>query len=272
MTAAALPLSVVLITRNADKLLPKVLEAVRWADDIVVVDSLSTDNTVQIAREHGARVIEQEFLGFGPQKRLAIAQAQHDWVLNIDADEILDEQAQAAIKALPLAAMDPKRCFSIRRRTFIGQREIRHGAWNPDWSLRLFNRTQANFNQVPVHEAVQAASRPEHLAGSMLHYSFTDLVDVFKPHYARIKAEKYLAKQRTAGAFVLTFRICWALFASFVLKRGFLDGGPGVIVAMSHALNHSLGLALAGAVMRGESNLEQTGSTQASATSGDNDS
>jgi glycosyltransferase involved in cell wall biosynthesis len=257
MTVAAIPLSAVLITRNAEQFLPKVLAALTWADDIIVVDSLSTDKTVAIAQAFGARVMEQKFLGFGPQKRLAIAQAKHDWVLNIDADEILDEEAQRAIQALPLAEMDAKRCFCLRRRTFIGEREIRYGAWNPDWSLRLFNRSQATFNEVPVHEAVQAASRPEKLAGSMLHYSFSDLVDVFKPYYARIKAEKYLKKKRTAGALVLVFRICWALFASFILKRGFLDGGPGVIVAMSHALNHSLGLALASAVMRGESSVDK---------------
>ena len=255
--AATLPCSVVLITKDAAAYLPQVLSALTWADDLLVVDSLSADATVAIAEAHGARVISQAFLGFGPQKRLAVAAARHDWVLNIDADEVLDEAAQAAIRALPFASMDPKRCFVIRRRTFIGSREIRHGAWNPDWSLRLFNRQCANFDEAPVHEIVHTAQPPQRLAGSMLHYSFRDLADVFKPQYARVKAAKYVAKGRRAGNCTLLLRFMWAFFASYVLKRGFLDGGPGLIVAVSHALNHSLGLALASAVLRGESNLEQ---------------
>ena len=148
-----------ILIRNAAALLPKVLASLAWADDIVVVDSLSTDHTVAIAKEAGAQVVEQEFLGFGLQKRLAVATAKHDWVLNIDADEILDAEAQRAIQALPLADMDPKRCFCIRRRTFIGQREIRYGAWNPDWSLRLFNRSVANFKMSPCTRRYKRPAR-----------------------------------------------------------------------------------------------------------------
>ncbi|MDA3961352.1 MAG: glycosyltransferase family 2 protein [Planctomycetota bacterium] len=251
----SLPLSIIMITKNAAAHLDAVLAAVAWCDDIVVVDSGSSDATCAIVERHGARLIHHDWLGFGPQKRFATTQAKHNWVLNLDADEVLDEAAQAAIQALPLTTLDASACFALRRRTFIGRREIRHGPWNPDWCLRLYNRTRSDFDEAPVHEVVVAASTPQRLAGTMLHYSFTDLVDVFKPHYARSKAAKYVAAGRRAGTLTLALRFNWALFQGFVLKRGFLDGGAGFIVAVSHALNASLGLALASAVARQESDL-----------------
>ena len=106
-----------------------------------------------MATTHGARVEQQSFLGYGPQKCRAVALATHDWILAIDADEILDDEARDAIRRLDLS--DPHACCALRRRTFIGSREVRHGAWRNDRVLRLFNRTTAGFKPLPVHEEVE---------------------------------------------------------------------------------------------------------------------
>jgi glycosyltransferase involved in cell wall biosynthesis len=240
-----IPISAVLITKNAEEHLARVLAALAWCDEIVVLDSGSTDRTCELARAAGARVEHQDFLGFGPQKRRAVALARHDWVLSIDADEVLDEVAASAISALPFATLDPRRAFAIRRRTYVGTHEICHGVWNPDWVLRLFNRSAANFNDNKVHEAVVAAGPVERLAGSMHHYSFRDLGDLFKPGYARLKADRFLAEGRRAGTCKLAARFAWGFTRSFVLKQGFRDGPAGVVVAASAGLDSVLGLALA---------------------------
>ena len=106
-----------------------------------------------MATTHGARVEQQSFLGYGPQKCRAVALATHDWILAIDADEILDDEARDAIRRLDLS--DPHACWALRRRTFISSREVRHGAWRNDRVLRLFNRTTAGFKPLPVHEEVE---------------------------------------------------------------------------------------------------------------------
>ena len=238
-------ISAVLITRDAERHLDAVLAALAWCNDIVVMDSGSTDRTAAIAAARGARIVHQDWLGYGPQKRAATAAARHDWILSIDADEVLDAEAVAALRALDLAAMDPGDAVAIRRRTFVGAREIRYGTWNPDWCVRLFNRTRSGFTAAAVHELVEAPGRVHRLAGSMRHYSFTDLADLFKPGYARLKSARYRNAGRRAGAATLALRFAWAFVRSLLLKQGWRDGSAGVVVAASCALDAVLGLALA---------------------------
>ncbi len=239
------PISAVLIVKDGELHLDRVLAALDWCDEILVLDSGSRDRTLEIARAHCARVEHQDFLGYGRQKQRAVELARHDWVVVIDADEVMDEQAAHAIRALDLS--DPARAWRIRRRTYIGTREVRHGQWSPDYSLRLFNRTKAAFDLVAVHEAVRTAGQVATLPGSLHHYSYRDHAEVFSrlANYARMKAADYRKSGRRAGAVKLVFRAGWGFFRSYVIKRGFLDGVDGVIVALSLALDCVLALALA---------------------------
>ena len=135
------------------------LSALVWCDEIVIVDSGSTDKTAditkQIAERSGERVhvhfVHQDWLGYGPQKQHAVSLCRNDWVLSIDADEVVDDQLAATIRNVDLANTEPSTVFAVRRRTYIGTTPINHGAWNPDWVLRLFNRTRTNFNDALVH-------------------------------------------------------------------------------------------------------------------------
>jgi glycosyltransferase involved in cell wall biosynthesis len=238
------PLSAVIITLNAERHLDRVLAALDGiCSEIVILDSGSTDSTRAIAERHGARFSVQAFAGYGEQKRAAVALATHDWVLALDADEILDEQARTGLRAATFA--DPLICWRLRRRNHVGGREIRHGHWSPDWCLRVFHRHEHNFSADAVHEAVHPSGRVRTLPGSILHYGYDDLADIIRMKYHRMKAANYRSRGRRAGTLLLAFRAWWAFTHSFVLKRGFLDGPAGVTVALSAALNATMGLALA---------------------------
>ena len=234
-------ISAVLITKNAERHLAAVLAAVRGcADDIVVLDSASTDATAAIASAAGARVVDEPFAGFGPQKRRAVALARHDWILSLDADEVLDTEAQAALCALDRS--DAGRSWRLRRRTFVGTREIRHGWAAHDAPVRLFHRTRTNFTEAPVHESVPPTADVRTLPGTLHHFSFTDAGDMLTraARYARHKADRLRARGRRPGALALAARAAWAFNRCWLLQRGFLDGRLGVAAALAAAVDAAL--------------------------------
>lgn len=235
-----MPISAVIITRDAAARIGQVLEALDMCDERLVLDSGSTDGTVKLAQAAGARVVHQPFLGYGPQKRRAVDLASHDWILSLDADEVLDDEAQKAILRLDLS--DPAACWSIRRRTFVGRREVRHGAWRDERVLRLFNRTIAGFKAIPVHEEVESPRPPRLLAGSILHYSFTDCRDVLSRslRYAPLKAGMLRERRERSGAWVLPVRGLAAFVKSYLLRSGWRDGGVGFVVALGRVIDSTL--------------------------------
>jgi glycosyltransferase involved in cell wall biosynthesis len=237
--------SAVVITREAEKHLDRVLGALEMCAEIVILDSGSTDRTREIANRHGASWFERPFDGYGPQKRHAVVRARHDWILAVDADEVLDERGSEALAAIDWERQDPSVCWRIRRRPFVGRREIRHGHWNPDWVVRVFNRRHNDFSTAAVHESVMPTGVIRTLPGSLLHYSYRDLGEIIRPDYHRLKADGYRANGRRANGPVLAVRAMWAFFSSYVVRRGFLDGPAGVVVALAGAVNAVLGLALA---------------------------
>lgn len=241
-----MPVSAVLIVLNGERHLDRVLGAVAFCDEILILDSGSTDATLEIAKRHGARVEHQPFLGYGPQKRRAVELAKHDWILAIDDDEVLDYEAATTLQVLDLS--DASKAWRLRRRTYVGGREVRYGAWSPDLALRFFNRTRATYNTNEIHESVQGAREVLTLPGSLHHFSYTDLADVFArcASYSRAKATRYRFEGRRAMAAQLVFRALWGFLRSYVFKLGFRDGSTGVVVAVSVALDAVLGLALAG--------------------------
>jgi len=168
-------LSAVLITHNAAAQLPACLASLDFVDDIVVVDSGSTDATREIAAHHGARVIEHRWSGFGPQKQFAVAAARHDWVLCIDADERVP--AELATQIVAAVTQPTHSAFQMPRANFFMGRYLRHGEGYPDWSLRLFDRRVARWSDDAVHEKVIAQSAVGRIAGGggLLHHSADSL-------------------------------------------------------------------------------------------------
>jgi glycosyltransferase involved in cell wall biosynthesis len=239
------PVSAVLITRDAEQHLERVLRAVALCAETVILDSGSQDNTRRIARAADARWYEHPFDGYGPQKRRAVALATYDWVLSIDADEVLDPSAACAIRSIDWSAQDAAACWQVRRRPFIGTREIRHGHWVPDLVVRLFNRSRHDFSSDLVHESVRPTGPVHTLAGSLLHYSYQDLAEVYRADYHRLKAELHRRRGRRATGAQLALRAAVAFVRSYLLRRGFLDGPAGVVVALAGAASAVTGLAMA---------------------------
>ena len=229
MSATHPPLSAVLITRNAASQLVACLDSLSFCTEILVVDSGSSDATLTIARDRGARVVEAEWRGFGAQKDYAVGQASHDWVLCIDADERVSGELRAAI--LEVLRQPHHGAYRFpRRNRFLG-RYLRHGEGYPDWSLRLFDRRRARWSDDPVHEKVLAACSVGSIKGDLLHDSAETLHRYLEKQnrYTTLAAEQaQLAGRRAHLGHLLLSPL--ARFVKFYLLRlGFLDGLPGLV-------------------------------------------
>lgn len=229
MERARQPLSVAIITRNAAHQLAACLDSAAFADEIVVVDSGSDDDTVDLARSRGARVIAQDWLGFGPQKQFAVGQAAHDWVLCLDADERVSPELRAAIESA-LAA--PAHCAYRfpRRNRFLG-RYLRHGEGYPDWSLRLYDRRRARWSDDAVHEKVIADGEIGSLSGDLLHESADTLESYLakQNRYTTLAAEAAHRAGKRAGAAQVALSPVVRFIKFYLVRRGFLDGLPGFV-------------------------------------------
>ena len=224
-----MPLSVAIITRNAVSQLESCLASVTFAEEVVVVDSGSTDGTIELATRRGARVIAKEWLGFGPQKQFAVESASHDWVLCLDADESLSEKLRESIigelKAPRGLVYAMPRC-----NRFLG-RWLRHGEGYPDWSVRLFHRKHAHWGSESVHEKVATAQPVLRLRGDLLHNSAETLEKYLdkQNRYTSLQAESLRAAGRRANVFQLVLSPSLRFIKFYLLRLGFLDGVPGLV-------------------------------------------
>ena len=231
-------LSVILITKNEAELVSQCLESVKWADEIVVVDSGSTDDTVAIAGRAGARVEQAPgWPGFGPQKNRALALARGDWVFSIDADEEVTPALRDAILAVVegRAGAGVAGWWVTRSSSFCG-RTVRHGDWRNDRVLRLFRRDAARFSDDVVHERVLCPGPHGRLDGLLLHDSVDSLEDAREKteRYARLGAAKLRARGRGGLAAALT-HAAWTFLRGYLLRLGFLDGRAGLSIAALNA-------------------------------------
>jgi len=224
-----MPLSVAIITRNAAALLERCLASVAFAEEVVVVDSGSTDGTVELAARHGARVVRKEWLGFGAQKQFAVDAASHEWVLCVDADEWLSPELSEDI----VAELKAPRGFVYaipRRNRFLG-RWLRHGEGYPDWNVRLFHREHARWGGETVHERIVTRSPVLRLRGDLLHDSAETLEKYLdkQNRYTSLQAESLRAAGRRANALQLVVSPLLRFIKFYLLRLGFLDGVPGLV-------------------------------------------
>jgi glycosyltransferase involved in cell wall biosynthesis len=239
-----LKISAVIITFNEAEHIRAACESVSWADETLVVDSHSTDQTRELARECGARVAERDWPGFTRQKQFAAEAASNDWVFSLDADERVSDELRASIEALRAASPETLAAgYRVARRSFYMGRWIRGGGWYPDHQLRLFDRRRGRWQGAHVHESVkmEEGARVSTLAGDLLHYSVRDA-----SHHHRMIGERYapLAARQMfeAGRRTSPLRIAAAAPSAFVrsllLKGGFRDGLAGLAIA-SFAAHHA---------------------------------
>ena len=231
-------LSVIVITKNEAQNLGACLESVAGlADEIVVVDSGSTDATPDIARRHGALLIETpDWPGFGPQKNRALEAASQEWVLSLDADERLTPALADEIRKV-LAAPDKSICFALPRLSWYCGRFMRHSGWCPDYVDRLFRRGSARFSDDKVHERLLPDGPTARLSSHLLHYSFRDFSSVLKKvdAYSTASAEVAFARGKRSSLWGALGHGLWAFIRTYVFKAGFLDGSQGLALAISNA-------------------------------------
>lgn len=224
-----LPISAVVITRNEENRLAACLESISFAAEIVVVDSGSTDKTVEIALQYGARVFQQEWLGFGRQKQFAVSCAAHDWVLCLDADERVGAELRASIEGAMRNPVFGAYRFP-RRNRFMG-RWLFHGEGYPDWSLRLFHRAHARWSEDAVHEKVLVDATVGALSGDLLHESEETLESYLakQNRYTTLQAKALHDQGKRAGIGKLLASPLLRFVKFYLVRRGFLDGLPGLV-------------------------------------------
>ena len=234
------PLSVVIITLNAADKLEACLQSVDFADEIFIVDSGSSDNTLEIANNHQARIIKQEWLGYGKQKRFATEQAAHDWILSIDADEQVSDELRASLQE---AMKSPGyQAYQMSRRNRFMGRWLGHGEGYPDLSLRLYNRNYANWSEDPVHEKVVTQAPVGRLKGDLLHESESSIAEYLEKQnsYTTLQAETLYAKGKHSGAVKIILSPLFRFIKFYFLRLGILDGIPGLVHILIGCYNSML--------------------------------
>ena len=229
-------LSVVVVTLNEEERLRACLESAAWADEVIVVDALSQDKTVQIAREFTDRVIVRAWPGYAAQKNFAIGEASGDWILSLDADETVPPELRGEILRV-LAEGRPHVGYRIPRRNIFWGKWIRHGGLWPDWQLRLFRRGQGRFVERAVHESVEVGGSVGRLEGPLIHRSYRDVSDFLAraDRYSTLAAEEWLRSGRRARTSDMVLRPLGRFLSMYVLQRGFLDGARGFLLASLYA-------------------------------------
>lgn len=227
-------LSVTIITLNEESNIRDALESVKWADEIVVVDSGSTDKTVDICREYTDKVFYNPWPGHIAQKNLAIEKSTHHWILSIDADERVTPELAGEIKrVLEGPSVD---AYAVPRLVFYLGRWIDH-SWYPDYKVRLFRRDKGRWGGINPHDKVVVDGKVERLKGDLLHYSYKDIAHHVNTmnSFTTISAREYSKLGKEAGLLDLIFKPAGMFLKKYLLKQGFRDGMPGFIIAVSSA-------------------------------------
>ena len=227
-------LTVTVITFNEADNIAAALDSVSWADEIIVVDSHSTDDTVAIARKTATQVIIRDWPGYSEQKNFAADQASHDWVLSMDADERVTPELASEIRAL-LQQEPDARGYRVRRVSRYLGRWIRSTDWFPDYQLRLYDRRAGRWNGLRIHESFRLTSAtPAHLQGELQHYAYRDISHHLRKidAYTTLIADEWVAEGRRASAARLLLHPAMAFVRNYVLRRGFRDGVPGLVISI----------------------------------------
>ena len=230
-------ISATIITYNEERNISRAIESLRCVDEIVVVDSGSSDRTVEIAAKLGARVIDRAWEGYSSQKNFAADQANHDWILSIDADEALSELLEAEIWRLKKNGPTHDAYAMPRLAQYLG-RWILHSGWYPDRKVRLYHRRKATWTGDFVHETLSVSGRTAGLEAKLLHFTCDSLSEHLRTldRYTTLAAEQLIEQRRWITFWHLFFRPWWEFFRTYFLKRGFLDGAEGLAIAWLGAI------------------------------------
>lgn len=224
-------ISVTVLAKNSEKYLKEVLKAVAPFGEVILYDTGSTDNTIEIAQSFpNVRVLRAPFVGFGPTHNMASSAAKNNWVLSIDSDEIVTPEL---IKAIVDEEADVKAVYSFQRHNYFNGKFIKWCGWYPDRQIRLYNKTKTKFSDDQVHEAIIATNmRHVSLQAPLVHYSYNSIADFLSKmqSYSTLFANQYQGKKKSSFSKALSHG-AFAFFKSYILKRGFLGGYEGYVIS-----------------------------------------
>lgn len=231
--------SAVIITLNEERIIAKTLRQLYWCDEIIVVDSYSTDNTVSICRQFGCKVLSRIFDGYGPQKQFAVSQAKHDWILCIDADEVLTDELIEEIVCSDWNNT-PYAGFSFPMNMFFLDKEFAHGHESGRHFIRLFNRTLGGFTGNKVHEGIKLNGPVKKMNGMVTHYSYYNLNQYLEKlnRYSTLSAEMAFKKGRNKPLAVALLALPFNFLKYYLLERNFLNGSKGLFWSILSAFYH----------------------------------
>jgi glycosyltransferase involved in cell wall biosynthesis len=226
--------SVVIICRNEAAMIGRTLQSLHGiTDDILVYDNGSTDTTMDIARQFNANLIEGKWEGFGKTKQRAIEHAKHDWILNLDADEAIDDQLKQSLQKWTPG--DQKEVYDLQFKNFLGDKHLRYGEWGGDHHVRFFNRKLVNYDDAQVHEklVIPPGVIVKKLKGYILHQTMKDIEEYSHKmvKYAILNAEKYYQQGKKSSWVITRLSPAFTFFKYYILKLGFLDGHEGYVCA-----------------------------------------
>lgn len=226
-------IAAVIIAYNEEKNIKKCLESVKWADEIIVVDSFSTDKTFSISKKYADKVFNIKWMGFSKTKNFGISKARSEWILSLDADEIVSENLKKEI--LKTVKSTDLNGFFIPRKPFFMNRFIKHCGWYPSCQLRLFKKTKGKFDESKmVHENVKITGKAGYLKNDLLHYPYENIGKYFDHlnRYTNLAAESMRLKNKKAGFLNLIFHPFFTFFKMYFIKLGVLDGLAGFTVCV----------------------------------------
>lgn len=234
MTTDPLKISATVITKNEADNIAACLESLSWADEIVIVDSGSTDETVDIAKQYTDKIFVEPWRGQGHQKNRTIELARGPWIFSIDADERVPSGLAAEIRTA--IANNPDCVFAARRKNMYQNRWIRHSGWWPDWVVRVFRKDRAQFSAHIIHESIQTSLTVKKLSHVIVHHSFKSPQDFLNraAWYAHHKAIEMHRNGCRASAWTALSHACYSFLHTYFIRLGLLDGAPGLLISISN--------------------------------------
>jgi glycosyltransferase involved in cell wall biosynthesis len=226
-------ISVAIITLNAAEELDRCLASVSFADQVVVLDQSSTDNTAEVCRRHDAELHQTQWMGFGPTKDKAVSLCRNQWVLSVDTDEVVTPELRRAIEELP--DDDAAAAYTVNRLSRFLGRWIHHCGWHPEHVVRLFHKRRAGFNDKPVHESIETDGSVERLPGLLHHYTYESMEQYIDKlnRYTTVAAQQMHAEGRGVSLPTAILRSQSTFWRMWLLQGGVLDGWPGLVLCLS---------------------------------------